>query len=69
VVFEDPRGSLPPFGKTVHVVPKVGQLIIFPSWLVHSVLPTLTATPRISVSFNYDGQWELTSDINQAFYA
>lgn len=68
VVFNDPRGQLPPFGKSVHIVPKPGQLILFPSWLVHSVLPTQGAQPRISVSFNYNGAWETTSDVNQAFY-
>jgi len=68
VVFNDPRGQLPPFGKSLQIVPKVGELILFPSWLVHSVLPTMSIKPRISVSFNYLGPWETTSDVNQAYY-
>eukprot|EP01032_Pedospumella_encystans_P008393 gene8393-9970_t len=68
VVFNDPRGQLPPFGKSLQIVPKVGELILFPSWLVHSVLPTMATQPRISVSFNYLGSWETTSDVNQAYY-
>ncbi len=68
VVFADPRGSLPPFGTTLQIEPKPGNLILFPSWLMHSVLPTLSRDPRISVSFNYNGQWEATSDINHGFY-
>ena len=68
VVFNDPRGQLPPFGKSLQIVPKVGELIMFPSWLVHSVLPTMSTQSRISVSFNYLGSWEATSDVNQAYY-
>ncbi len=31
---------------------RTGQLIVFPSWLVHSVHPNPNQTARISVSFN-----------------
>jgi hypothetical protein len=37
-------------------------------WLGHEVAPTLTASPRISISFNVDGDWETTGDVSQAFY-
>ena len=68
LVFEDPRGSHPPFGKTHRHEPVVGDLLIFPSWLVHRIEPTLSATPRISVSFNYrGGSWLSTSDLNKGF--
>lgn len=68
VVFEDPRGPLPPFGRSLHITPQAGELILFPSWLMHQVLPSMTIEPRISVSFNYNGDWESTTDINQGFY-
>lgn len=68
VVFEDPRGPLPPFGRSLHITPHAGELILFPSWLMHQVLPSLTVEPRISVSFNYNGDWESTTDVNQGFY-
>lgn len=32
--------------------PRAGQLILFPSWLVHGVTPYRGRAPRISVSFN-----------------
>lgn len=53
LVFEDPRGSLPPFGCTHRITPVEGDLILFPSWLVHLVEPTISTAPRISLSFNY----------------
>lgn len=67
IVFYDPRGALPPFGKTLHISPTEGKIVIFPSWLVHEVQPTVSIKPRISISFNIDGEWESTSDINTAF--
>lgn len=68
IVFEDPRGSLPPFGKTFRFSPTVGDLVLFPGWLVHRVEASRTFTlPRISVSFNVDGNWETSSDVNLGF--
>jgi hypothetical protein len=67
IVFDDPRGALPPFGKTFRIVPERGDIILFPSWLVHSVSPTISSDPRISISFNVKGDWEELSDVNQGF--
>jgi len=54
IVFHDPRGSLPPFGRAVCHEPRAGDLLIFPPWLEHGVAATTTMDgPRISVSFNY----------------
>lgn len=54
IVFHDPRGSLPPFGRAVSHKPCAGDLLIFPPWLEHGVAATATVDgPRISVSFNY----------------
>lgn len=30
IVFHDPRGSLPPFGKTLRIPPRVGDFVLFP---------------------------------------
>jgi uncharacterized protein (TIGR02466 family) len=32
--------------------PRTGELLIFPSWLVHWVTPYQSDRPRISISFN-----------------
>jgi branched-chain amino acid transport system ATP-binding protein len=32
--------------------PQEGKIILFPSWVEHSVLPNMTESTRISVSFN-----------------
>jgi hypothetical protein len=61
--FSDPRGSAPYMthelpsqsffnrGKFI-VSPVEGQLIIFPSYLVHMVAPSLSDVPRVSVAGN-----------------
>jgi hypothetical protein len=68
LIFYDPRGSLPPFGKTLHIAPKSGDLVLFPGYLVHSVEPTLSSNEtRISISFNCYGSWEGVSDVNIAY--
>lgn len=69
LVFHDPRGSLPPFGKTLHVNPQAGDLVLFPGYLLHTVEPTITkGLHRISVSFNFQGDWSLLGDVNSAYY-
>lgn len=37
---------------TVHHYPRTGELVVFPSWLVHWVVPYTGTKPRISVAFN-----------------
>ena len=39
--------------KEVHVSPLEGRILIFPSWLWHSVQPNKSNDIRISVSFNF----------------
>ena len=39
LVFSDPRGALPPFGHSFRVTPVEGNLVLFPSSLVHAVEP------------------------------
>lgn len=59
VEFHDPRAAVgildtpgKPFWGTVHFLPEAGMLLLFPSWLVHTVNPYRGARERISVSFN-----------------
>lgn len=44
----DPRFSTTP----VYLTHRAGQLVIFPSWLMHEVLPYLGSRERIVVAFN-----------------
>jgi len=62
IVFDDPRGPRPPFDGKLIITPEPGELLMFPSWLVHSVLPTLGSDRRVSFSFNVQGQWSTTTD-------
>ena len=53
--------ATPPFDQPVHVEPRVGELIVFPPWLVHGVPPTTPeGTVRVSFSFNLLGGWNKT---------
>lgn len=71
--FEDPRGGggggsgRPPFGEggTFTHFPREGDIVLFPSWLVHQVERTRGFEDRISFSFNL-GQagWLRTSDVS-----
>ena len=40
ISFDDPRGPLPPFDNREVIHPSEGQMILFPSWLMHAVSPT-----------------------------
>lgn len=40
------------------VLPEVGELIVFPSWLMHSVKPHTGAGDRISIAINLSVQWQ-----------
>jgi len=39
--------------REVHIEPKVGRILMFPSWLWHAVEPNESNDIRISVSFNF----------------
>ena len=59
IEFVDPRpgahgGPLPThaFNKPLIVDPEPGMMLIFPSWLLHTVHPYDGTSPRISVAFN-----------------
>jgi uncharacterized protein (TIGR02466 family) len=40
------------FAKKFQLFPRVGRLIVFPSWIKHSVLPNESNNERISIAFN-----------------
>eukprot|EP01113_Clastostelium_recurvatum_P046852 TRINITY_DN8270_c0_g1_i1.p1 TRINITY_DN8270_c0_g1~~TRINITY_DN8270_c0_g1_i1.p1 ORF type:complete len:306 (-),score=93.03 TRINITY_DN8270_c0_g1_i1:22-939(-) len=67
IVFEDPRGPLPPFENRIIYHPKEGDLIVFPSWLLHQVTPTQGKDVRVSFSCNIPGEWDRTTDVSLAF--
>ncbi|MCX5742013.1 MAG: 2OG-Fe(II) oxygenase family protein [Proteobacteria bacterium] len=59
--FRDPRaGAAMVIGEsnrfdsacTVRIAPRLGELVVFPAWLVHWVTPYRGARPRVSVAFN-----------------
>ena len=66
--FYDPRGVMPAMhdpllrfridgcltaGYTETITPCPGMLVVFPSWLLHSVDPCRGPRPRVSVAFNF----------------
>jgi uncharacterized protein (TIGR02466 family) len=66
--FLDPRGVMPSLynpelkiriagclsaGLTTSIAPESGTLVMFPSWLLHSVSVFTGSRPRISVAFNF----------------
>ncbi|KAF4727525.1 hypothetical protein FOZ62_000459, partial [Perkinsus olseni] len=67
LILMDPRGQVPPFGRTVPIEVYPGQLVMFPSWLNHMVSPTTgsanTSTQRrIMIAFNIQDA-QFTGDI------
>lgn len=60
IMFYDPRGAVNMMmhpgkcndGEAVRVSPVAGNLLIFPSWLYHSVNPFNSDIVRISIAFN-----------------
>ena len=78
--FFDPRGkghldlkftgndavAEPPFVSYFDVLPEKGTLLMFPGWLVHTVLPSgdsgeLDPRHRVSISLSLKGEWKDTS--------
>ena len=52
VVAPKPREFTQYNSGTIFVRPKVGKLVLFPSWLRHSVRPHVGSRDRISVAIN-----------------
>eukprot|EP01048_Picozoa_sp_COSAG05_P016208 COSAG05_NODE_2058_length_3629_cov_11.238810_2_plen_615_part_00 len=51
-----PGQPLAPFHQQYQLVPQAGELVIFPSWLMHSVQPQQGKETRIAYSFNVVGK-------------
>lgn len=53
-VFSDPPDRAPGLyaDQTRNITPMPGRVVLFPSWLNHSVAPNASPVDRISVSFN-----------------
>ena len=64
----------PPFHRTVSIRPEEGKLVIFPGWLVHSVMqPEESSTSdsqaqdddyRVSIAINLKGEWQDSSSLH-----
>ena len=53
IEFSTPVNFFPTFhGRVVRYKPKIGRLLLFPSWLLHKVHINKTDNLRISISFN-----------------
>eukprot|EP00048_Salpingoeca_helianthica_P004217 m.74782 g.74782 ORF g.74782 m.74782 type:complete len:165 (+) comp13107_c0_seq2:585-1079(+) len=63
ILFHDPRGPLPPFDNTITIEPQAGDVVLFPSWLLHQVAPTSGSDQRISIAFNVPGEWASTTGV------
>ncbi len=66
ITFYDPRGPAvnmnairgDPYVNPEHtVMPKPGEILLWPAFLMHFVHPNLSETPRISISFNAMLKW------------
>jgi hypothetical protein len=59
----------PPFHRTVTLTPEEGMMVLFPGWLVHTVLPSRglnvhQSKYRISISVNLKGEWQDTAGLH-----
>jgi len=52
----------PPFTNHYRFRPKAGDIVVFPSWLVHGVGATQSEEERVSYSFNLLGDWAAFRD-------
>mmetsp|Transcript_29783 Transcript_29783/g.61432 ORF Transcript_29783/g.61432 Transcript_29783/m.61432 type:complete len:332 (-) Transcript_29783:210-1205(-) len=55
LVFEDPRGINPPFGRKHNVDVEEGDLLLFPSWASHFVDPNRGNETHVFLSFAIQG--------------
>lgn len=53
-MYEPPKSDLNPMNTpTTTLTPQAGMMILFRSWLRHSVMPSTGKGPRISIAFNF----------------
>lgn len=46
------KGNNPSVFPTISITPEIGKLVMFESWVTHSVSPNLSPNDRISLAFN-----------------
>lgn len=63
--LKDPEKTPPHWGVQRFFDPKAGDIIVFPSYLSHEVLPNTNNDDRISLSFNFlvNDQWQETENL------
>eukprot|EP00055_Hartaetosiga_balthica_P012238 m.58764 g.58764 ORF g.58764 m.58764 type:complete len:318 (-) comp7880_c1_seq2:59-1012(-) len=71
--FTDPRGYPQyPFMHRLNFSPIEGDLVLFPGWMPHTVLPTPGAEARVAIAFNINGEeaeaWLDTTNVLTKFY-
>jgi predicted 2-oxoglutarate/Fe(II)-dependent dioxygenase YbiX len=47
--------------------PQAGDLVLFPSWILHEVAPTAGDSARVSIAFNIPGSWADTAGVQSQF--
>ncbi|EGD72217.1 hypothetical protein PTSG_00238 [Salpingoeca rosetta] len=61
--FPDPRGFPKfPFERAHYMAPVAGDLVLFPGWMPHTVLPTAGKEPRVAIAFNLQAPPEAWHD-------
>ena len=56
------------FNEPIVIHPRPGELILFPSWLSHQVMPTaVEGDQRMSIAFNAPGYWPATMDVGASY--
>ena len=65
ITLYDPRHM---FNEPIVIHPRAGELLLFPSWLAHQVMPTaVEANQRMSVAFNAPGYWAATMEVGTSY--
>jgi uncharacterized protein (TIGR02466 family) len=64
-----PQGALCP--QTIDIIPNDGDIVLFPSWLMHSTRKNKSTEQRISVAFNVDfvGGHDIAYGLNKENYS
>ena len=56
------------FNEPIVIHPRPGELILFPSWLSHQVMPTaVEGDQRMSIALNAPGYWPATMNVGASY--
>jgi len=67
ILFDDPRGPLPPFDNKLTIKPYIGDMFLFPGWLMYQLSRTPSNEQRITISFSLPGDWTSTVKVAETF--